>query len=151
MTGRPTDVAPGIIETFGVTSMDAIKNVAVIANEKLNEAQKSIGLPAPMTPKEEFIKAASYIKETGDINVNIPEYKSVELKATVQSFAQLYQRMSEKGGISPDDSRALDKTIQILSEGFGTTKLQGVVANYEAHQANQHASQTQRNYEFVLN
>lgn len=150
VTGRPTDVAPGIVETFGLTSMAAIKNVAVIANEKLNEAQKSMGLPAPMTPKEEFVKAASYIKETGDTNVNIPEYKSVELKATVQSFAQLYQRMSEKGGISPDDSRALDKTIQILSEGFGTNKLQGVVANYEAYQSNLLNQQTQANRDMAL-
>jgi len=132
VTGKPTDVAPGFVEAFGVSGIEAVKNVAVAANEKLNAVQKALGMPVPLTPQEEFVKTAAYIRETGDVNINMPEHKPVALKAAVDSFSQLYRHVTKDGVIDASDDRALDIAINNLSKALGANELQGVVANYEA-------------------
>ncbi len=82
--------------------------------------------------KAAFIESANYIMQSGDVAFRVPGNRPVELKATVENFAMTYERLAQDGGLSRQDRAALEKSINILSEGIGTGRLQGVVVRYEA-------------------
>lgn len=82
--------------------------------------------------KAAFIQSANYIMQSGDVAFRVPGNRPVELKATVESFAMTYERLAQDGGLSMQDKMALKKSIDMLSEGIGTGKLQGVVEKYQA-------------------
>ena len=85
--------------------------------------------------KVAFIESANYIMQSGDVAFRVPGNRPVELKATVESFAMTYERLAQDGGLSKQDKAALETSINMLAEGVGTGRLQGVVARYEAAHA----------------
>lgn len=131
LQGKPLQVAPGMLESISYTLVADAKYLANAANEKLNNFQRAIGTPAPMTPQEEFVKTAKYMMKTGDTEVKVPDYKSVELKASVESFAQLYKHLSTDGQIGEADRAALALSVNTIAKGFENNTLHSMVQRYE--------------------
>lgn len=131
LQGKPLQVAPGMLESISYTLVADAKYLANAANEKLNNFQRAIGTPAPMTPQEEFVKTAQYMMKTGDTEVKVPDYKSVELKASVESFAQLYKHLSTDGQIGEADRAALALSVNTIAKGFENNTLHSMVQRYE--------------------
>ncbi len=142
ISGKPTDVAPGMLESIG----GMIKDAARKGNEVIDQLQEAAGLPTKRTTdalhaadKQMFMQAADAIL-SGNGSYQVPENSHVAVKATAESFADLYKFLSKDGGVSQDDMRALNLARETLSQGFDAPRyapLQGVIEKFEAKQQNQ--------------
>lgn len=145
-TGKPTDIEPGMIESLSTATLDTLKYAAKKGNEALDNLQEQIGLPTKiktdaekLANKNEFLQAADAIM-TGNTNHKIPQTSHITVQATVASFNQLYNHLSNDGKLSPQDIKTLNLTKEKISEGFDAPlygPLKGMVQKYEASLTNE--------------
>lgn len=137
VTGKTTDIEPGMVESFGTSALGSLKYMAIKTNEMINSAQKAMGTPSPLAPNEEFMKLASNIVQSGDANVKVPDYKPIELRAAVANFADTYKKLASDGSINDADKVALNFAINTIYKAFDSNGLGGIVAKYEDNHVNQ--------------
>lgn len=145
-TGKPTDIEPGMIESLSSATLDTLKYGAKKGNEALDNLQEQIGLPTKRTTdaeklanKNEFLQAADAIM-TGNTNHKIPQTSHITVQATIASFNQLYNHLSNDGQLSPQDIKTLNLTKEKIAEGFDAPlygPLKDIVQKYEASQASE--------------
>ncbi|MEY3747089.1 MAG: hypothetical protein RL194_548 [Pseudomonadota bacterium] len=141
VSGKATDVEPGMIESLSTSTLDTLKYAANKGNEALDNLQEHIGLPTKRTTdaeklanKNAFMQAADAIM-AGDTNYKIPQDSHITVKATVANFHNLHNYLSRNGGLNAEDLKTLDMARQRISEGFDAPlygPLKGIVHKYEA-------------------
>lgn len=145
VTGKPTDIEPGMIENLSTSVLGNIKYAATKGNEALDKLQEQLGLPTKRTTdaeklvnKNAFLQAADAII-AGDSNYQIPGNSHITVQATIASFHSLYNHLSKDGNLGQDDIKILNHSKEKLSEGFDAplyAPLKEIVRKFEASQIN---------------